>query len=234
MSVLTSVGILVLSALVLTFFQLIPGIFAYFNHYTHGKYSYKRASDLATFFILGVETAVVLVFLCLYTILCCSPAITFIIDSEIFAWILAGIILALAFVIFGLYYRSGPGSKLFISRRLATSFNTRITSAKFRSDAFILGLISIVPELIFTLPIYLITLITILHLDLISPARAGIIILFAFIAILPLFIIRTFTSTTHNLADYLKFRFKNKTFIRCCIPLFYFIIASLIIIGATL
>ncbi|MBQ3297070.1 hypothetical protein IJH01_03045 [Candidatus Saccharibacteria bacterium] len=234
MSVLTSLGILVLSALILVFLQLVPGIFALFNHYMHGKFSYKKASDLATFFIIGVETAVVLVFLCLNIILCCSPTTTFIIDSDIFAWLMSGIFLALAFIILGLYFRKSSGTELFISRRLATSFRARLTQVKSRSDAFVLGLISIVPELIFTLPVYFLIIITIMKFNLIGPARAGLIMLFALIVISPLIIIRILNSTGHNLADYLKFRFKNKPFFRFCLTLFYLLIASLIVLGVSL
>ena len=83
MSVLTAVGILLLSMLVLAVLQLVPGIFLLFSHFTRGKYSRVHANDLNIFFIIGVETAIVLVFLSLYAILCCSPAVSFIIDSDI-------------------------------------------------------------------------------------------------------------------------------------------------------
>ena len=234
MSVLTSVGILILSGLILAFLQLVPGIFAIFSHFIHGKFSRPKASDLTTFFIIGNEIAVVLIFLCIYAILCCSPAVTFIIDSDIFAWILAGIFLALTFVTLGFYYRKGSGTKLFISRRLANGLKTRVQSTKSRSDAFTLGLVSVVPELIFTLPIYFITTITIMRLDFIPLGRAGLIILFAIIAILPPLILKITTSLGYTLADFLKFRFKNKTFFRFCLALCYLLIASLIILGVTL
>ena len=234
MSVLTSVGILILSGLILAFLQLVPGIFAIFSHFVHGKFSRPKASNLTTFFIIGSEIAVVLIFLCVYAILCCSPAVTFIIDSDIFAWILAGILLALTFITLGFYYRKGPGTKLFISRRLANGLRTRIQNTKSRSDAFTLGLVSTVPELIFTLPIYLITTITIMRLDLVSPERAGLIVLFAVIAISPLLILKAATTFGYTFADFLKFRFKNKTFFRFCLALCYLLIASLIILGVTL
>ena len=215
----------------MVFLQLVPGIFALFSHYTSGKYSQVRATDLATFFILGAETSVVVVFLCIYAILCCSPAVTFIIDSEVFAWAMAGILIALTLAILGFYFRKGSGTKLFISRRLASNLRTRITTVKTRSDAFAFGFVSAVPELIFTLPIYLLATIAIMRLNLSHFESAGLIILFAIVAILPLLIIHC--SPSHNLADFLRFRFKNKSFFRFAIALFYLLIAALIILGVT-
>ena len=233
MNVLTSVGILILAALILASMQLAPGIFAIFMHYVHGKFSHKKAANLSTFFIIGAETSAVIIFLCIYAILCSSPAIAFVIDSNVFAWIMAGIFLALTFATLGLYYRRGAGTRLFIPRRFSQGLKSRISSAKSRSDAFVLGFVSLVPELIFTLPLYLIVTITIMRLDTICPARAGLIILFAIIAISPLLIMRIMHATGFNLADFIRFRFKNKSFFRFCIALCFLLIASLIILGVT-
>lgn len=234
MSVLTSIGILVFAMLILAFLQLVPGIFLLFTHYASGKYSKLKATDLTTFFILGVETAVVLIFLSLCTILCVSPATTFIIDSDIFAWIMAGIFLALSLVIFSFYYRKGRGSKLFISRRLAHEYQAKIPTVKTRSDAFVFGLTALIPELIFTLPLFLIVTTEIMQLGTDCFARAGLIILFALVTILPLLIFYTFSQHSRNLADFIRFRFKNKTFFRLTLALLYFLIAVLIILGVWL
>ena len=234
MSVLTSVGILLLSMLILVFLQLVPGIFLLFSHFTRGKYSRSRANDLTVFFILGVEIATALVLLSVYAILCCSPAVAFIIDSDIFAWTMAGILLALSLISFAFYFRPGRGTKLFISRRMATGIKNKISITKTRSDAFVLGFVSIVPELIFTLPLFLISIIEIMRLDINCPERASIIILFAIMTIFPLLLIHGFSSQNHNLADFVKFRFKNKSFFRFCLSFSYFLLATLIILGILL
>ncbi|MCR5700320.1 MAG: hypothetical protein K6G49_02735 [Candidatus Saccharibacteria bacterium] len=231
MSVLTAVGILVLAMLIMASLQLVPGIFALFSHYVAGKYPRSRATDLSTFFILGVETSVVVIFFCTYAILCCSPAVTFIVDSDIFAWTMAGIFIALTLGILGFYFRKGPGTKLFISRRLASNFNAKVIATKTRSDAFTLGLTASVPELIFTLPIYLMAAISIMRLDSTPLERAGIILLFAIVSVFPLIIIHHLSN--HNFADFIKFRFKNKAFFRFVLALFYLFIAALIILGVT-
>ena len=234
MSVLTSVGILVLSALIMAFLQLIPGLFSLFLHYTAGKYSKNKASDLATFFILGVETAVVIFFLSVSAILSPSPAIALVLDSDIFAWVMAAVSLVLGLSLFFCYFRKGPGTKLFISRRVAANLQSKVNSAKTRSDAFLLGLFSTVPEIVFTLPLYFLSAIAVMKLGENPAERAAIIILYALVAVAPLLILHSLSATGRTLADSTRFRFKNKTFFRCFLALFYFLIATLIILGISL
>ena len=235
MSDLTSLGILLLSMLIMAFMQLVPGIFVLFSHYKFGQFSKLKASDLTIFFILGAETVVVLFFLAIYAITCASPAILLATDSNVFAWIMAGILIAISLLFFCLYYRRGKTSELFISRNFAAHCRTRIKTTKSRSEAFLLGFFAGIPELIFTLPLYVLTTISVIHLGTNGFERAGLIILFAIVAIAPLLIFHCLSATGHHtLADFTRFRFKNKTFFRFIIPLLYFLIAILIILGVLL
>ena len=230
MSVLTSVGIMLLSMLVMALLQLVPGVFAIFSHYANGKYSRNKATDLATFFILGAESAVVVIFLSVYAILCATPAMTYVVDSELFGWIIAGVFIALALVVLGLYYRKSKGSELFIPRSFASNLRARLPGIKSRSDAFTMGLFSTVPELVITLPLYIIVAVTVMRLGETSPERAGMIMLFTLAAVAPLLIMHT-VSHYRNMADYMRFRFRHKNFFRFMIALCYLLIAGLIIIG---
>lgn len=230
MNVIISVGILVFAMLIFAFLQLVPGIFLLFHQYASGKYSKNRSTDLITFFILGVETTVALIFLSLLFILGISPAITHAVDNDIFSWIMSGVFFAAAIALFMFYYRRGRGSKLFIPRRLASHYQAKIPTIKTRSDAFVFGLIAGVPELCFTLPVYIIATTTMNQLGLSSPEHAGLIILFALAAVLPLFLFHIFTHT-YNFADLIRFRFKHKSFFRFCLSFFYFLIAIFIIMG---
>lgn len=233
MSVFASVGILLFAMLILGFLQLVPGIFLLFRHHASGKYSRSRASDQAAFFIFGVETAVILVFLFIYLILSYSPALVPVFDSNVFTWIMASIAFILSLVTCFGYFRPGPGTKLFISRKVARQYQTGIKTTKSRSDAFVLGLTTIAPELVFTLPLYILATIEIMRLGPDCFSRAGLIILFAIATILPLIIIHALWQH-YNLADFIRFRFKNKAFFRFTLSFAYFAIAVLIIIGALL
>ena len=234
MSVLTSLGVLILTMLSLAFFQLVPSVFSLFLHFTSGRYSKFKTSDLAVFFILGTETFTVFILLFIYFLLFNSPSLFWIIDNSVFSWLIAGILAALGILIFTLYYRRHSRTELFISRKLARSLQARAKTIKTRSDAFAPGFTSALPEFAFTLPLYIVSTITIMQFNSNAFTRAGIIILFALFAILPLLIIFFLFNTGHTLADSLRFRTRNYHFLRICLALFYFLIAILIISGAVL
>ena len=232
MSILTSLGIIVLAMLIMAFLQLVPGVFSLLLHYTSGKYSKLKASDLSVFFILGAETFSVLILLFFYVVLSNSPTLYWIIGSPIFRWVMAGIIVALGVLILVLYFRRRSKTELFISRRLASCLKTKAMNIKTRSDAFALGFTAAIPELIFTLPLYLLVVIEIMQIGSTTINRSVMIILFAIISILPLLILHGASATGRTLADTLRFRTRNQLFFRIGLGIFYFLIAILIISGA--
>ena len=217
--------------LIMAFLQLVPGVFSLFLHYTSGKYSKLKASDLAVFFILGAETFSVLNLLFFYVVLSGSPGLYSVINSPIFSWIMAGIIAALGILILVLYFRRKSKTELFISRRLAGCLKTKTINAKTRSDAFVLGFTVAIPELIFTLPLYLLAVIEIMQFGTTTINRSVMVILFAIVTILPLLILHSASAMGRTLADTLRFRIRNQPFFRISLSVFYFLIATLIILG---
>ena len=227
MSVLTSLGIVVCAVLIVALMQLIPSVFLLFSHYTSGKYSRNKASDLVLFFVLGTETMTTLVLTIMYFVL--NALLSCVkISGAIWSWVGGGIIIALGILYFIFYFRKGKGTELFISRKCAKSFQKKILGIKERSDAFVLGLVSVLPEMIFTLPVYIVLALKIMMIDESAFARAGLIILTVLITLLPLAIIRVGLDFGHNLANIQRFRVKNKTFLRIVISILYIIMAVLI------
>ena len=156
MSVFTSLGIVVIAMLIITFLKLVPGIFALFYHYASGKYSAKKTADLSIFFIIGAETFPVLIFSIINFFLCGLSFANLDITNTLFLWLISGLLIGLGFAFLFFYFRRGRGTKLFISRKTAKNFDEKAKNVKTRSDAFFLGLMSGAPELPFTLPLYLI------------------------------------------------------------------------------
>ena len=220
--------------LLMASFQLLPGIFLILRHHVASRFSKPKASDLALFFIFGAETAFVFFFLSFYAILNALSFLSPFFASTVFLYALAGVMLALSILSFCFYYRRSPGSKLFISRRRVSQYHIRIKNIKSRSDAFSLGFVSPVFEFIFTFPLFILASFEIMQLGETPVSRAALTILFVLSAILPLVILHFLFGTSHNLSDLLKFRFKNKSFFRFLIALLYFLIAILIIIGASI
>lgn len=229
MSFFVSVGIIILAMLIMIFLQLSPGVFTLFYHYALGKYSRKRVSDLGIFFILGVETTSACVFLSSFYI----SYLLFFHDihpeSGLFAWIAVGILVVLAAASFFFYYRRGSGTQLFIPRRAAHSIDSAARSVKTRSDAFILGAFSNIHELVFALPLYIITSVEIMEMRAEFITGNILTILYILTPTLSLFTIRWLYHSGHNLADIERSRVKNKSFTRFILAFSYLTIAILII-----
>lgn len=228
MSILTSLGIVVCAVLIVALMQLIPSIFLLFSHYTSGKYSKNKASDLVLFFTLGVESMTVLMIAVIYFVL--NALFSHLsINNNIWAWVWSGILIALAILYFVFYFGKSDGTRLFISRKCAKNFQHKITTVKKRSDAFVLGLVSVIPETVFTLPVYVVLILKIMLVGENPFARAGLIILAVLIVLLPLAVIRVVLDSGRNLADVQKYRVKNKTFLKFVVGILYIILAILII-----
>lgn len=230
MIVFTPLSILILAMLIITSMKLIPGIFAYLYHHASGKYSAKKVGNLCLFFILGVEVLPALLFVVSNFLLCALSYTKFDITSDIILWSTAGLLVALGIAFFCFYFRRDKGTKLFISRKTASNFRKKATLVETNSDAFILGLISGIPELLFTFPLYLITLIEITKSFILPVPCSMILILFILAIISPLFFLYVYFRAGNNLADFLRLREKNKTFFRFFVASLYFLLALIIIL----
>ena len=229
MSDFTSLGILILCAIIMASLQLVPGVFLLASHFLAGRFSRKKASDLAIFFILGAETSFAIVFISVYFILCALSSVINVFHETIFSWIISGVFVVLSILSACLYFRKGLGTKLFISHTIAEDYQIKAHTIKSRSDAFILGLISIIPELPFTLPIYLVATSEIIRLGSGSISRSALAIAFILISILPLLIIHALYNYL-NLADFIRLRFNNKNYHRAILFTSYLLIATLIVL----
>ena len=205
------------------FLQLSPGLFAIFYHHALGKTTAKKADDRALSFILGVEICVAIVFLVVYI----SSSI-FLSDQsfprDIYLWVLSGIFLVEAVATFFLYFRK-KSTSLFIPRHVAASLIHRAESAKSRSDTIVLGIVTCIFELIFTLPLYFAASFAISNIS----TRSGFIFIIAYIIIatIPLFTIRSLYKTGRNLAEIQRSRVKKKLFFRLTISISFLILAVL-------
>lgn len=229
MSFFVSLGIVFIAMLIMACLQLQPGVFALFYHYASGKFSKKRTSDLTLFFILGAETAAACLFVCSYYIANLFFLYEFRPETSFFAWILIGMLMAMALMGFLCYFRPGDGTKLFIPRKCATSLDLSTRNTKTRSDAFTLGALSGICELPFTLPLYIVTSIEIMEMTAEFLPSNILTILYIVVPTIPLFVTRWKFQTGSNLADIQRSRVKDKAFTRIILCFSYVTIAILFI-----
>ena len=213
--------------LIMASLQLQPGVFALFYHYASGKYPKARTSDITLFFILGAETAAACLFLCSYYIANLLFLYQFRPETSFFAWIIVGILIALAIISLFCYFRLEPGTQLFISRKCAKNLDLHAKNTRSRSDAFALGAFSSVCELPFTLPLFIITSIEIIEMTVKFFPSHLLTLLYIIVPAIPLFIVRWRFKTGHNLADIQKSRVKDKNFTRFILGISYLTIAIL-------
>lgn len=234
MNIFTSLEIFIISALIIVSLKAIPGIFAIFHHYASGKYSARKVSDLSIFFILGAETLPAITFVILNLILSAFAFVNLDFTSSIFLTLFAGLLFSLALVFYFCYFQKGKGTKLFITRQTAQAFDFNAQKVKNRSDAFTLGFIAGLPELIFTLPLYLMVLISISKNFIFPSVCAPILTLFVIITVTPLFALYAYFRNGNNLANFSRLRTRNKSFFRLFIPSLYILLGALLIIQEAL
>lgn len=230
MSVFVPLILLVLPMLIQGFLQLTPATFTIFYHHALAKFSRQKSDDLALSFILGTEFFTAIMFLCVYYIV--SFLLTFADLTNFTFWLLSGIFFALSLASAFCYYRKSPATALFIPRRLSHAYTLRASTAKSRTDCFLLGFFSGIPELLFTLPLFMLMTLALFLLP--SLPAIIIFIIYIIIATIPLFVYRTFYRIGYNLATITRIRIKMKPYVRLILSLSYFFIAlTLIYLGAT-
>lgn len=223
MSIFIPVAILIVATLIQAFMQLTPGVFALFYHYTLGKNSSTKADDLSLHFILGVITFIIIAWLLVYALIFAifydkvEPYPNFL------PWLMAGIFLAESIASLLFYYRKGKFTALFIPRSIAKNLDFHAQKVKNRSDAFVLGFFSGIPELIFTLPLYAISAIELMRMN--FPLRPIFIIIYVIATIIPLFVIRTLYRHDHTLAKIEHTRIRAKLFIRILLCIGFLLLA---------
>ena len=241
MSGFTPLIILILSMVMLLLLQVTPGIFAIFYHFALGKYSIKKSDRLALSYIFGVELFTVFMWLLTYFILYAISSNLPNLRQSVAMWILSGIIAALALIFFCFYYRrptlnrdilptkvrANNSTALFIPRRFAANITRHALAIKQPQDAFLLGFFVGVPELLFTLPLYIFA--TLIMQNSTFLPNTLIIILSVLGAVLPLFIINLAFHSGSNLADIQRARTKLKPILTFVLPACYLFLAATII-----
>ena len=227
MGIIIPVIILILAMLIQPMMQLTPGVFSIFYHYALGKFSSKKADDLCLYFLLGAETFVGVVWMAFYLILYYLVVYTNVASYQFWAWLLAGVFVAEAVVMLFFYYRKSKTTELFISRGMAKKIGVRARKAKNRSDAFVLGFVAGMPELIFTMPVYLVAVTKLIGA--VDLPKSPVIILAIVVSVIPLLLIRRLFRSDHNLAEIEKKRVKMKGFFKIGLAVLYLLLAGVMV-----
>lgn len=125
--------------------------------------------------------------------------------------ILVGTLCAIAFVMWGLYFR-GAGTELWIPRNLSRYVSRRARNTNDNLEAFSLGMLSNFLEMPLSIVLSLVAANAMITMS--SQWQVLAALLFAMLSIAPLIYLKLTIKTGHNALEIQKWRQKNKKFLK--------------------
>ncbi|MBQ7802603.1 hypothetical protein IJ380_01960 [Candidatus Saccharibacteria bacterium] len=203
-------ALVLLSGLVAASLQLPLGSLLLLYHASLGKNVREKTKRLASSFISGVTLMnfLLLASACfLVSVLSTSGTL-----SKTSLAVLFGILVALGLAAWFFYYKLGKSTELWLPRRLAKFIDSRAKETDDVSEAFSLGILTSLAEILFLGPLIVVSADAILQIDPLFEALS--LVLFTLLSVLPLISLRFALRNGKNVADVQRWRLKNKTFFR--------------------
>ena len=198
-------GIIALAAIVHASLQLEVGALMLLYHASLGKHIKKKTRNLVSNYILG---SALLVVLFLSTIIFLIATFTNGSLSTKSLAILAAVLLMLAISIWLFYYRSRQTTELWLPKSISRYINRRAKLTESNIEAFSLGMLTTFAEMPFSIVLMIVAgnSVVLLPFEWQFLSVLG----YAFVAILPLFILRVSIRRGNTVVDVQKWRLKNK------------------------
>ncbi len=202
-------GIILLAAIVHASLQLELGALLLLYHASLGKHIKKKTKDLVSNYIFGSAMLVILI---LSTIVFLIASVTITSLSTESLAVLAAVLLTLAVLIWLFYYRTKQSTELWLPKSIALYINKRAKLTESNIEAFSLGMLTAFSEMPFSFVLMILAADSIVLLP--FELQFLSVLLYAFIAVLPLFILRFFIRRGSTVVDIQKWRVKNKNFFK--------------------
>ena len=221
----TYLAIIVLAGILVASLQLPLGTLLLLYHSSLSRHIPKKTKRLASSYISGVAlmhflilsaTTLLIGFLSLYGIL-----------SKTFLTIIFGVLIALAFIAWFFYYKKGTTTELWLPKQLTHYLAARAKSASSETEAYSLGLLTPLAEILFTLVLFVLAGDAVLHLPS-GFAALGLVIFTAF-SVLPLCVLRAVLRSGRNVAEVQRWRLRHKTFFRIFAGCGFAVLASFLL-----
>jgi hypothetical protein len=210
MDIASSLAIVTLAALVHASFQLSVSVLTLLSGHAIGaRHSQARIMRLTFGFVsgVGVMTLLALSFISLIFLHVFGN------NAPEFVWAIAcGLLIGVGLAVWFFYYRREQGTSLWIPRSFARHLSDRSKATKSGAEAFSLGLVSVLSELLFIAAPMFIAALVILGL----PGKWQLvgIAIYAVISLLTLFSVWVLIGSGHKLSSIQKWREENKHFIQ--------------------
>ena len=202
-------GIIALSAFVHASLQLEVGALMLLYHASLGKHIKKKTKNLVSSYILG---SALLVVLFISTIIFLIATFTNGSLSPKSLAILAAVLLMLALSTWLFYYRSRQTTELWLPKSVSRYINKRAKTTESNIEAFSLGMLTAFAEMPFSFVLMVVAGNSVVLLP--FEWQFVSVLAYAFITILPLFILRVSIRRGSTVVDVQKWRVKNKNFFK--------------------
>lgn len=206
----TSLAIIFLAALIHASFQLSISVLTLLSGHALGaKTARHRLMRLTTGFMLGAGLMTILLLSALsFTLSLLLPETT---PGQVWA-ISCGAILGVGVSVWFFYYGSGKGTSLWVPRGFARYLHDRTKATRSTSEAFALGMTSVVAETLFIFAPLLIASLLLIRL---SPELQVLgVIAYGLISLLPLFVVGILVNSGRKLSSIQRWRESNKRFLQ--------------------
>jgi hypothetical protein len=210
MDIASSLAIVTLAALIHASFQLSVSVLTLLSGHAIGaRHSQARVMRLTFGFVsgVGVMTLLALSFISLIFLHLFGH------DAPEFVWAIAcGLLIGVGLAVWFFYYRREQGTSLWIPRSFARHLSDRSKATKSGAEAFSLGLVSVISELLFIAAPMIIAALVLVGL----PGNWQLlgILIYAIISLLTLFSIWVLIGSGHKLSSIQKWREDNKHFLQ--------------------
>ena len=210
MDIVSSLAIIALAALIHTSFQLSVSVLTLLSgHSIVAKHSQVKVLRLTSSFVFGVGVMTILL-LSFISIIFLN---TFNGSTPDIAWaMVCGLLVGVSLAVWLFYYRRQSGTSLWIPRPMANFLNERAKATSHSSEAFSLGLTSVIAELVFIIAPLAVSALVLVQLPAIWQLVG--IGLYGVISMLSLVIIWALLGGGHRLSDIQKWRENNKYFMQ--------------------
>ena len=210
MEPLSSFAIIALAGLVHASFQLSVSMLTLLSGHTIGsRASHMKVVRRTSSFIWGVIVMTLL--LLTFAIYCLQTVFGNVVPPLIWS-IGCGLVMGLGIAVWAFYYRKTAGTTLWLPRSAAQFLSRRTKATKSSTEAFSLGMTSVIVESIFIVAPLLICAMAVTQL---APFWQAIgIMLYVLLASLPLLLIGALVGSGHKLSRIQQWRESNKRFLQ--------------------
>lgn len=191
-------------------FQLSVSVMTLLSSHTLGKkHSQKILRKMVSRFVFGA----ILMTLLLVSSFTLGARLSFTDTPSPLFWAgTSGLLMGLGISVWLLYYRPGPATELWLPRGIAQYLVDRVKATKKSSEAFSLGLVSVLAEILFIIGSLLVVALLLVEQ---SPQwQATGLVLYTIVASLPLMIIAALIAGGHPINGIQKWRERNKRFLQ--------------------